>query len=568
VFELTRRAQNDNKFQSLFSGNTGGHNSASEADLALCCKLAFYTQGDFLSIDKFFRISGLFRTKWDEKHGARTYGDMTIVKALQFQREYYTSPAERTYNEPPITQDPPQEPLTESPLELNAAPTFTLSDMGNAERFLKHHQDQVRYCTTWHHWLLWNGKYWEKDDKNQAHQLAKQTVRHMYIEAGHKDDDKQRKALVKHALDSENNKRIKNLLEQATWNPDIAITANELDAHPWLLNLQNGTLDLKTNTLKPHARLDLLTHYVNIPYDPKAQCPQWHNFLNKIMSNNQDIIGFLQRAVGYSLTSETNEQCLFFLYGQGQNGKTTFIETVLENLLDKYARRISTEALLLKRHPVNANNEIARLKGARIAITSEISQSRRLNESLVKDLTGEDTISARFLYSEPFDFKPTSKLWVYGNHKPIITGIDDGIWRRIKLIPFTVRIPDKEKDLSIKKKLLAELPGILQWAVKGCQLWQQHGLQEPQEVIEATQVYRREMDNIELFLEECCVIQPGVRTTARELYEAYVGWCRKNEEEVLSQKKMGEHLTKKGIERKKGMYGWGWLGIGLVNMTL
>lgn len=565
IFELTRRAQNDNKFQSLFAGNTSGHQSPSEADLALCCKLAFYTQGDFLNIDKFFRISGLFRPKWDEKHGARTYGDMTIIKALQVQREYYSS-SDSPKNTPSKPKKQKQSVrYEESHTEAEPTPTFTLSDMGNSERFMKQHGHGVRYCTTWNSWYLWNGKYWEMDEKNNVHRLAKLTVRKMYIEAAKKDDDKERRALVKYALKSEGNREIKNLLEQATWDADVVITANELDAQSWLLNLKNGTLDLRTNTLRPHQRKDLLTHYVDIPHDPEATAPLWTKFLERVMNGNQSLIGFLQRAVGYSLTSETCEQCLFFLHGQGQNGKTTFIETALEKLLGKYARRISTEALLLKRHPSNANNEIARLKGARIAITSEISQGRRFNESLVKDLSGEDTISARFLYSEPFDFKPTSKLWVYGNHKPIITGIDEGIWRRIKLIPFTIRIPDVEKDVRLKKKLEEELPGILQWAIQGCQQWQQYGLQTPQEVIEATQDYRKEMDSIELFLEECCLIQPGVRTTAKALYEAYTSWCQKSGEQVLSQHRLGERLTKRGLEKKRSTGGsYGWIGIGLL----
>jgi putative DNA primase/helicase len=206
-------------------------------------------------------------------------------------------------------------------------------------------------------------------------------------------------------------------------------------------------------------------------------------------------------------------------------------------------------------------NDIARLKGARAAIASEVPEGRRLNESLIKDLTGGDTITARFLRKEFFEFRPESKLWLYGNYKPTITGSDEGIWRRINIIPFSVQISDADKNLG--KKLNAEWPGILAWAVKGALEWQQQGLNPPPAVLTATSTYRREMDSIGTFLDKCCVINKEYKVSAKALYEAYKDWGRDGEN-LLSQRRLGERLSKKGLERKRGTggYYW-WRGIGL-----
>jgi putative DNA primase/helicase len=217
------------------------------------------------------------------------------------------------------------------------------------------------------------------------------------------------------------------------------------------------------------------------------------------------------------------------------------------------------DALVFKDHS-RIPNDIAELPGTRAVYTSEVQQNSRLNEALVKDITGGDTISARFMRSNWFRFTPQFKLWMYGNHRPVIIGMDEGIWRRIKLIPFKVQISDQEKDGNLQEKLIKELPGILSWVVEGCLLWQKHGLEIPSEVIEATSNYRNEMDTIEMFLQERCVFKPFAKSTAKALYEAYSDWCRGNGENPLSQKRLGERLSRKGFEKRRftnGPFTWG-----------
>jgi putative DNA primase/helicase len=574
VFELIRRAQNDNKFQSLFSGNTSGYNSASEADLALCCKLAFYTQGDFLSIDKFFRISGLFRTKWDEKHGTQTYGNMTIIKALQFQKEYYSSPSDRyqpveTYKKD-TNQSPQQQPSypTKGPTpqtqEPSPAPTiFNLTDTGNAERFAQQHGHNVRYCEPWKKWLVWDGCRWKKDNINQVLKLSKETVRNIYHEAAQTNDDTRRREIAKHALNSEaSNKRL-DMLKMVKAEDNIPVEPHQLDTHPWLLNLQNGTLDLRNNELAPHRQDDYQTYYINTPYNPKACSPNWIKFLNRVTNNDTQLMDYLQKAIGYCLTGNVTEQCLFFLYGTGQNGKTTFVET-LQALLGEYAISTSINTLLAKNYQ-GIPNDIASLKGARLVVTSEVPEGKRLNESLVKDLTGGDTISARFMHADFFNFKPQFKLFMFGNHKPVIHGTDEGIWRRMRLIPFTVTITQKERDEHLAEKLINELPGILTWAIEGCALWQRYGLGMPDCVRKATASYRDEMDAVGAFIAECCVVDRRVKVTAKNLYEVYLRWCEENGEKAIAQRRFGMSLTEKGFENGRGTKGvWIWLGIGLL----
>jgi len=272
-------------------------------------------------------------------------------------------------------------------------------------------------------------------------------------------------------------------------------------------------------------------------------------FLERIMNGNQSLIGFVQRIIGYSLTGDTREQCFFVLYGEGQNGKTTFLETVKASLGD-YAKQTSTETLMLKRSG-SIPNDIARLTGTRCAIAMETESGKRLAEGLIKQLTGSDTVTARFLFKEWFEFKPTFKILLGCNHKPQIGGTDLAIWRRIKLIPFTVTIPEKEKDKKLLDKLRKESPGILRWAVEGCLSWQKQGLGEPSEVKAATEKYQREMDALGQFLTDCCTQKPGVQVGASEVYEAYRWWCKRNGDNPKNRTVFGRSMSQKGFKRGK-----------------
>jgi P4 family phage/plasmid primase-like protien len=435
---------------------------------------------------------------------------------------------------------------------------FNLTDLGNAERFTARHGGDVRYCYPWTKWLVWTGSRWERDDAGRVHRLAKDTVRSIYGEAAAAEDEDRRKALAQHATRSEAEAKIRAMLELAK--SEIPVSPDELDADPWLLNAPNGTVDLRTGELRAHRREDLLTKMAGTEYHPAAPASAWGAFLERVLPG-EDLRTFVQRSVGYSATGETSEQVMFINHGGGANGKSTSQEAVSAALGD-YAMRTPTETLLAKRVG-GVPNDVARLKGARFVAASETEEGRRLAESLVKDLTGQDTISARFMRAEWFDFKPTHKLWLSTNHKPEIRGTDNAIWRRIRLIPWSVTIPPAERDLKLSEKLCAELPGILAWIVQGCLAWRRDGLRAPDEVRQATSEYRAEMDLLAGFFEDCCVVHRNAEVGATDLYNTYKSWAETSGERIETQRKFGTRLAERGFTKEKigGLVRW--FGIGL-----
>jgi putative DNA primase/helicase len=321
-----------------------------------------------------------------------------------------------------------------------------------------------------------------------------------------------------------------------------------------LFNAENGTIDLQKRAyLRPHERGDLLTKRSRVPFIPSARCPTWEAFLFRVMDGNEDLVRFLQRAVGYSLTASTREQVLFLLWGSGANGKSTFME-ILRLILGDYAMQAEFSTFL-KQDSEAVRNDIARLVGARLVAAVETESGLPLAEALVKQMTGGDVVTARFLFKEYFEFRPTFKVWLAANHKPIIRGTDHGIWRRIRLIPFIVTIPENERDPDLGEKLKAELPGILAWAVKGCLDWQEQGLGVPEKVRSATAAFRDEMDVLGGFLTDLCVVENEATGKSAELYAAYKKWAEENGERVMSQKSLAMRLVERGFEPCKGTLG-------------
>jgi putative DNA primase/helicase len=426
-------------------------------------------------------------------------------------------------------------------------PGFNLTDLGNAARLVHRHGRNLRYCWLWRKWLVWDGKRWVKDDTGEVYRLAKDTVASIYQEAASAPDDDTRKALAKHAMRSEAGARIKEMVDLAR--SDVPVTPDELDASPDLLNVLNGTIDLRTGELREHRREDLITKIAPTKYRPDAAAPTWEAFLERVLPG-EDVRAFVQRAVGYSATGDTSEQVMFINHGGGANGKTTCQEAIAAALGD-YAMRAPTEMLLTKRSG-GIPNDVARLKGARFVSASETEEGRRLAESLVKDLTGQDSITARFMWAEFFDFSPTHKLWLSTNHKPEIRGTDNAIWRRIRLIPWSVTIPPAEQDKKLPTALRGELAGILAWIVRGCLQWRREGLQAPNEVRKATGEYRAEMDVLAGFLAECCELDTDHWEYAKDLYECYKRWCDENGERPEPQRKFGGRLGERGFQRDRG----------------
>jgi putative DNA primase/helicase len=352
------------------------------------------------------------------------------------------------------------------------------------------------------------------------------------------------------------------LLALAQSEAEISIAAEQLDADNWRLTCRNGLLDLRTGTLAAHDRAALCTKRVEADYRAQATCPTWLAFLDTIFAGDGELIAYLQRAVGYSLTGDTSEQCLFVLHGTGANGKSTFIET-LTAILAEYGATTPTETLMVK-HGDSIPSDVARLVGARFVAASESGDGRRLDEELVKRITGGDRMTARFMHRDWFQFTPVLKLWLAVNHEPTIRGTDHGIWRRIHLVPFAVTIPDERQDKGLKAKLLSERAGILAWAAQGCLTWQREGLRPPAKVVAATKAYRARMDNIGQFIGQMTVKTPTATTSARRLYGAYEAWCQESSEVLANQTRFGRYLGDHGFNKQRTMRGVEWIGIGLL----
>jgi putative DNA primase/helicase len=305
----------------------------------------------------------------------------------------------------------------------------------------------------------------------------------------------------------------------------------------------------------------MITKIANVDYDPKADCPMWKQFILEIMDYKIDIMKFVQTACGVAVTGDTREQTMFILFGSGANGKTTFLNTIL-SILGDYATSTPTETFMRKSGD-QITNDIARLRGTRFVTTTEAEQGRRMSEPTIKKVTGNDQMTARFLYGEFFNFMPTFKIFMATNHKPVIKGTDHGIWRRIKLIPFTTTIADEKQDKDLEIKLRKEASGILNWLLEGTAIWQKEGLQAPAAVLAATNEYRNEMDVIGNFLKECCCAKEGAKILIKELFRAYQDWCDENNENATSERYFSIHLKQIGYQQGRNSDTRFWLGIAL-----
>jgi putative DNA primase/helicase len=439
---------------------------------------------------------------------------------------------------------------------------YHLTDFGNAERLADHHAAVLRFVREWG-WLAYDDGQWKEDDAYPV-RCSKLTVRRIYSEASDMDDEKRRKEIGSWALRSESESRVRALLNLAKHERALKAEPGDFDRHPALLGCANGVLDLESGKLLEHDPKHMMTRKTSCDYDPEAQCPIFLSFLDRIFDGQAELIGYLQRALGYSLGGDTGEQVMFLCYGSGRNGKSTLLETV-HALLNDYAQQADATTFLVRASD-GVRNDIARMAGVRFAASIEVGEGRRLNETLIKQVTGQDTITARFLHREYFEFRPQFKLWMAANHKPIIRGSDEGIWRRIHLIPFTVVIPKTEVDKKLLGKLRAELPGVLAWMARGYREWQRIGLNPPETVLAATSEYRAEMDVIAAFVKECCVLQPGAKAGAGDLYRAYKAWCERSGEQFENQRAFGMRMNEReDIERdhKNGI--WLYRGIGLLD---
>jgi P4 family phage/plasmid primase-like protien len=427
-------------------------------------------------------------------------------------------------------------------------PAFNLTDLGNSERLIAHHGDDLRYVHPWNKWLAWDGKRWKPDTTGEVERRTRATVRGIYAEAEAADDKDERRAIARHATTSESRGRIDAMIALAR--SMVPATPDDLDRDPWLLNVENGTLDLRTGELREHRREDLITKIAAVVYDPNAKGPRFLQFLGEVFEGDEELISFVRRFAGYSLTGSTEERVFAILHGRGKNGKTTLVE-LLEHVMGDYATTTDTETILAKRYQ-GVGNDVAALKGARFVATAEVERGRALAESKVKSLTGNDTVTARFLYAEPFSFRPEFKLWLSTNNKPVIRGTDDAIWDRIRLIPFAKRFEGAEADPRLPEKLRAETPGVLAWMVQGCAEWRRGGLSEPEKVAAATTGYRAEMDALAAFIDEECIVRPEAWCKFADLYTSYTRWCEESNEQPEKKRRFADSLTERGFESDNG----------------
>lgn len=540
-------AKNGSLFKALYSGDFSAYSSQSEADMAFCNMLAFWCGCDAEKMDAIFRQSGLMRDKWDRKQSGTTYGVITLQKAISGCSQTYNPKKQNDYS---ISIGNGKVIQTVDEEKMRA---YTFDDMGNAERFVDLFGENVRYCYTEKKWYFYNSMRWSVDNLGVILRMADKCVEAMkaeaklYLQADEESGGDMAKAFEKHMKSSRSNKSKKAMLNEIEHH--LPILPIQMDRYKMALNTPSGIINLKNGDVKAHNPEYYFTKITSVDCAEAADCPRWLAFLDDIFAGDKDLIRYIQKAVGYSLTGSTAEQCAFFLYGTGRNGKSTFID-VIRDVFGDYAANIQPETIMVKSSQSNAiNSDIARLKGARLVTSVEPNEGVRLNEGLLKQLTGDDTVTARKLYSEEFEFKPEFKLWMATNHKPIIRGTDTGIWRRIHMIPFNVQIPEDKVDKNLTHKLKAEMAGIFKWCIDGCLMWQREGLQMPAAVLKSVREYRREMDVISAFIEDKCTLEGTVQ--ASMLYAAYASWADSNNEYCMSNTKFSTELAKR-FEKIKG----------------
>ncbi len=465
-----------------------------------------------------------------------------------------------------VTGDPDHVRIIAEPIDLRLPSGRT--DIANAIRFSKAHGTNVRWCEPWGKWLVWDGKRWKVDETKKVEQLAKQVASDVWKAVGvimPDADSTTGRWLTNFARHTASARGINNMLSLAKSEPGVSVLPDSLDRQPSLLNVLNGTLDLQAGKLRRHDRSDLLTKICPVPFDPDASCERWTRAVSTIFDDDCELIGFIQRLLGYALTGTVVEHLLPIFYGGGSNGKGLFIETIMDVLGSDFACKINAEMLMSRpndRHPT----ELADLHGKRLVVASETDDGRRLREGFVKEITGGDTLKARRMREDFWQFRPSHTLLLLTNQKPRVHGTDHGIWRRLVLIPFQQRFWDPDRgesgserlraDKHLRDHLAAEHPGILAWLVEGCLAWQNDGLGQSKVIANATSEYRESQDVLGAFIEDRCVEGAQSSVKASDLYGEYCRWCETTGERAMSQRTFGGVMCGRGIHRRKSNGVW------------
>ena len=547
VIEKASESKSGALFQSLFAGEyQNTYSSQSEADLAFCNMLAFWTGKSAEQMDRIFRMSGLYRPKWDEKRGEKRYGEITIDNAIKSCKNVYSKSFKKeNYLVNEITGE----------VTYVSNNNYALNATGNAKRVYDAYGEIIRYNVENKCWVIWNGKHWKNDAQNKIKFFVEKIADDIREEASRETDEKRKKELNKCYNRLLNSSGKEACLKELQHINEIPVSNSDFDRLNNFLNIKNGVVNLRTGELLPHKKDLMISKIIDIEL-VEGKPVAWLKFLDEIFLGDKELISFIKKAVGYTLTGSIKEQCLFICLGEGSNGKSVFLD-VISNMLGEYSTTAQVETIMINRnYGGGANTDIARLKGARFVTTSEPNEYSRLNEGLIKQLTGGDKVTARFLYGKEFEFKPEFKLWVATNHKPIIRGTDDGIWRRIMMIPFDAKFSKAKQDKNLLSKLNAELPKILAWALEGCREWIEEGLEPPKRVLQATNEYKSEMDVLSNFLTENVVEQEDSLLKSSLIYREYLRWAKENNEFEMSSTKFGKEISKKyeKVKKSDGIY--------------
>ncbi len=441
-------------------------------------------------------------------------------------------------------------------------PFFSLTDSGNAELFASLNDGELLFDHRQNRWLVWQEHWWAEDETGEVYRRAKDAARKRKEQARTIPDKEQQSAHVRFAIKSENRSRIEACIELAKNEPDLCNSGEGWDSESMLLAVMNGVIDLHTGKLRDGLPSDLISVHSNIVFDLTAKCPRWEQFMKEVFLGDQELIRYVQRAIGYSLTGQTVEHLMLICYGSGANGKSVMLR-ILAEMMGGYAKVMPYSTLDTNNRSA-ISNDIASLVGRRLAWLSETEQSATLNEAKVKQLVHADEVTARFMYREFFTFTPVAKFWLTVNDLPTVRDSSHGFWRSVHVIPFLAQFTDNA-DPQLTDKLRLELPGILNWAIEGCRDYLKDGLCPPERVLHATQDYRADNDALADFISCCCDVGDGKVEYASALYGRYTRWAEINglkERDVLSQKQFGSRMGAK-FPRERSKSGNTYRGVGL-----
>lgn len=560
IDDVLNRGRNNDKFMRLYNGEWEalGFPSQSEADASFSSLLAIYTGNDIKLMDEVFRSSKLYRAKFDERRGKKTYGTIILESAVSWVMENMDLDLVHgelvTYKtEPRQTEESEVEVIIDNDTKTSQKPDFAgnrglitpsrFTDTANAQQFLQLYGDEVKYNFENKAWYLWSGKHWQWDETDQIKRYAEYVGNEMLDFAKKNMDD----AMIKNALRTLNVAGKRNMIEEAKHQENVAVLNRDLDTQKFMINTLSGVYDLESDSLLPHHKDFYLTKLIETEIVDKKP-KKWLKFMHEVFLDDMELIKYIQKAVGYSLTGSIKEQVIFILHGGGNNGKSIFIDT-LQAMMGDYATSVPIEVLMERKGGVNIETTLARIKGARVIHASESDEDDAINEGFIKQITGGEQVVGRFLYGNQFTYYPEYKLWLSTNNKPMIKGTDFGIWRRIIVIPFNYTIPEHKVNKDLMDELREELPLILNWAIEGYRLYVKEGLKVPQVILDERDKYRSEMDFMANFIEDRLEKKEGYQIQASIVYKEYEKWCRKTNSKVLSSvsfgKEFGKHFDKR-----------------------